>query len=249
MGRFATTVPLYEQFRPPYPTEFFRAVAHELGLRKDHRLIDLGTGPGLIAPGFAPYVGCIVGVDPEPAMLAAARQAAARTSQDFALIETKAEALPMDVGRFDVVTIGRALHWMATEPTAALFDRLVALGGAIVVCSSNSAADGRNPWLGEYNDARRFWSGSAEGERFGHALDTVLRGTSFRVSGTIAVESIHRVRVDDLARRILTFSSSSAAVLGDKVDAMLQDVGRRLLPFSDGCMVDEVVVSTAQVAR
>ena len=25
MGRFATTVPLYEKFRPPYPAEFFRA--------------------------------------------------------------------------------------------------------------------------------------------------------------------------------------------------------------------------------
>ena len=249
MGRFATTVPLYEQFRPPYPTEFFRAVAHKVGLRKDHRLIDLGTGPGLIALGFSPYVGCIVGVDPEPAMLAAARQAAARTLQNFALIETKAEALPMDVGRFNVVTIGRALHWMATEPTAALFDRLVAPGGAIVVCSSNSASDGRNPWLGEYNDARRFWSGSAEGERFNHVLDTILRGTRFRVSGTIAVESIHRVRVDDLARRVLTFSSSSTAVLGDKGEAMLQDVGKRLIPFSNAGMLDEFVVSTAQVAR
>ncbi len=167
MGRFATTVPLYEKFRPPYPADFFRAVSRRLGLRKEHRLIDLGTGPGLLALGFAPYVGRIVGVDPEPAMLAAARKAAAGVAQDFTLIESRAEALPMDVGRFDVATIGRALHWMATEPIAALFDRLVAPGGAILVCTSNSAADGRNPWLEEYNRARRFWSGSAEG---GNAL-------------------------------------------------------------------------------
>ena len=38
----------------------------------------------------------------------------------------------MDVGRFDVATIGRALYWMATEPTAALFDRLVAPGAGAV---------------------------------------------------------------------------------------------------------------------
>src|SRR5712671_2110472 len=123
MGRFATTVPLYEKFRPPYPAEFFHAVSRRLELRKEHRLIDLGTGPGLLALGFAPYVGRIVGGDPEPGMLAAARKAAAGVAQDFTLIESRAEALPMDVGRFDVVTIGRALHWMATEPTAALFDR------------------------------------------------------------------------------------------------------------------------------
>jgi len=101
------------------------------------------------------------------------------------------------------------LHWMATEPTAALFDRLVAPGGAILVCTSNSAADGRNPWLEEYNRVRRFWSGSAEGERYGHGLDALLRGSHFRVGETIAVESTQEVRVKDLARRILTFSTSS----------------------------------------
>src|SRR6201999_2379230 len=93
MGRFATTVPLYEEYRPPYPAEFFRAVAAWLALSEDHALIDLGTGPGLLALGFAPYVGRIVGVDPEPAMLAAARQTAARRAQALTLIESKAEAL------------------------------------------------------------------------------------------------------------------------------------------------------------
>ena len=249
MGRFATTVPLYEKFRPPYPAEFFRAVSRRLGLHKKHRLIDLGTGPGLLALGFASYVGRIVGVDPEPGMLAAARKAAAGVAQDFTLIESRAEALPPDVGRFDVVTIGRALHWMATEPTAALFDRLVAPGGVILVCTSNSAPDGRNPWLEEYNRAHRFWAGSAEGERYGHALDTLLRGTRLRVGETIAVESAHEVRVKDLARRILTFSTSSPAALGEKVEEMLRDVEKRLLPLSNAGAIHEVVVSTAQVAR
>src|SRR6267143_6832872 len=107
MGRFATTAALYGQFRPPYSPEFFRAVVEKLRLGKQHRLIDLGTGPGLLALGFAPYVGRIVGVDPEPGMLAAARKAATAVAQDFTLIESRAEALPMNVGRFDVVTIGR----------------------------------------------------------------------------------------------------------------------------------------------
>ena len=75
MGRFASTVALYEELRPPYPEEFFRTVALRLKLSKQHALIDLGTGPGLLALGFAPHVGRIVGVDPEPDMLAAAIRA------------------------------------------------------------------------------------------------------------------------------------------------------------------------------
>jgi len=39
MGRFATTVPLYEQFRPPYPAEYFRTMAQKLGLSKQHALL------------------------------------------------------------------------------------------------------------------------------------------------------------------------------------------------------------------
>src|SRR6516164_1052655 len=107
MGRFATTAAFYEDLRPPYPPEFFRSVAQKLGLSQRFSLIDLGTGPGLLALGFAPYVGRIVGVDPEPEMLAAASRAAARTSRDITLIEGQAETLSTDLGVFDLVTIGR----------------------------------------------------------------------------------------------------------------------------------------------
>src|SRR4051794_17879708 len=209
MGRFATTVPLYANFRSPYAAGFFETVARRAGLGKADSLIDLGTGPGIIALGFAAYVGRIVGVDPEPAMLEAARQAAARTSQAFTLVESKAETLTADVGSYNVVTIGRALHWLAPEATAALFARLVAPGGVILVCASASAADGRNAWLAAYNEARRSWSHSAEGERHHHDLDTLLRGTRFQVGEPITVESRHQISVSDLARRVLTFSSSS----------------------------------------
>src|SRR5262249_58558123 len=112
MGRFATTAELYEQYRPPYSAEFFRAVARKLALSKRYALIDLGTGPGLLALGFAPYAGRVVGVDPEPEMLAAARSAAARAGAEVTFIEGRAEDLPESIGGFDVVTIGRALPRM-----------------------------------------------------------------------------------------------------------------------------------------
>src|SRR6266481_3709774 len=158
MGRFASTASLSEDLRPPYPPLFFRAVAQKLDLSSAHALIDLGTGPGLLALGFAPYVGRIVGVDPEPAMIAAARKAAARASQPLTLIEGRAEDLPADIGSFDVVTIGRALHWMDRDATLARLERLVAPNGLILVCASFSAMDGHNPWLDAYNTARHAWS-------------------------------------------------------------------------------------------
>jgi SAM-dependent methyltransferase len=255
MGRFASTVSLYEQFRQPYPTEFFRTVVQRLGVTKQQSLIDLGTGPGLLALGFAPFVGPIVGVDPEAGMLAAARAAAERAGQAFTLIEGKAEDLPEDVGRFDVLTIGRALHWMDPTRLAPLFHRLVAPGGVVLVCASTSASDGRNAWLDDYNAARhvwsdeRLWSQSRHGGATHRDLGSVLAGTGFGVTDRIMVESRHEISVHDLAQRTLTFSSSSPAALGDKAGAMLADVEVRLRPFARDGTLSEVVLSIAQVAK
>jgi len=254
MGRFASTVELYERYRPPYPANFFRAVAERMQLSKQHALIDLGTGPGLLALGFAPYVGHLTGVDPEPVMLAAARAAAQRAGVALTLIEGRAEDLPASVGQFDLVTIGRALHWMDRSALGALFARLVAPQGAVAVCASFSARDGRNGWLDEYDTARRawsdekLWSESRLGERAHRDLAGALEGTGFHVADTVRAEATQEVSIADLARRVLTFSSSSPAALGHKVDAMLADIEARLAPFSNNGRLTETVVSIAQLA-
>ncbi|MET4387435.1 SAM-dependent methyltransferase [Bradyrhizobium sp. F1.4.3] len=255
MSRFASTASLYEHLRPPYPPEFFRSVAQKLGLSKRCALIDLGTGPGLLALGFAPYVGHIVGVDPEPAMLEAARRAAARAGHALALIEGKAETLAPDIGSFDVVSVGRALHWMDRDPTLAVLDRLVARDGAITICASFPATDGRNPWLDGYNEARRCWSPvqlweeAGRGTRAHRDLPAFFRGSAFQPTESVAVETSHTVGVQDLARRTLTYSSSSPDALGENVEAMLRDVEKHLTSFSRDGMIAETIVSTAQIVK
>ena len=254
MGRFASTVALYEKFRPPYPPEFFREVAQRLKLTKQHSLIDLGTGPALLALGFAPYVGRIAGVDPEPAMLAAAHESAKRAGYELTLIEGKAEELPQNIARFDLVTIGRALHWMDRTKLPSLFARLVNPEGNIAVCASSTARS-QNPWLETYEEARHAWSDqrllrdSHRGERMDQRLAAALEGSEFHVTKRIRIETTHEVSVLDLAQRMLTFSPSSPDAVGDDVDAMLRDVEARLLPFARDGVVTEVLVSVADVAR
>jgi hypothetical protein len=188
-------------------------------------------------------------------MIAAAREAAARASRAITLIEGKAEDVPADIGSFDVVTIGRALHWMDRDATLARLERLVAPEGVILVCASFSALDGQNAWLDEYNGARRFWSQESLWLESGSAARTYgdlagfFRGTRFHVADLFKVETSHEISVSDLARRVLTFSPSSPDALGNKVDAMLRDVERRLLPFSRHGSITEVVTAVASVAR
>jgi cyclopropane fatty-acyl-phospholipid synthase-like methyltransferase len=255
MGRFASTASLYEHLRPPYPSEFFRSVAQKLGLSKQGSLIDLGTGPGLLALGFASYVGRIVGVDPETAMLEAARHAATRAGHALTLIEGTAETLSPGIGTFDVVTIGRALHWMDREPTLARLEELVARDGAVVICASFSATDGSNPWLAGYNEVRRRWSPAklweeaGTGTRTHRDLPAFFRGSAFQSTELVTVETSYTVSVQDLTQRVLTYSSSSPEALGENVEAMLRDVEEHLASFSRDGMIAETIVSTAQIVK
>lgn len=255
MSRFASTASLYEHLRPPYPSEFFRSVAHKLGVTKQSSLIDLGTGPGLLALGFGPYVGRVVGVDPEPAMLDAARLAASGAGRHLTLIEGKAETLPPDIGSFDIVTVGRALHWMDRAATLARLEELVACDGTILICASFSVTDGRNPWLDGYNEIRRRWSPAklweeaGKGTRTHRDLPAFFRGSEFQPTELITIESSHLVGLHDLAKRILTYSSSSPEALGDNVEAALRDVENHLVSFHRDYAIAETIVSTAQIVK
>ena len=62
-------------------------VKEHLRLSDTDRLLDLGCGPGWLAMAFAPFVGTVVAVDPEPSMLEAARAAAAEIDVRIEFIE------------------------------------------------------------------------------------------------------------------------------------------------------------------
>ncbi len=93
------------------------------------------------------------------------------------------------------------------------------------------------------------WSEAGSGGRTHRDLAGFFRGTRFHAADVIRVETSHEISVRDLARRVLTFSSSSPDVLGDKAEAMLRDVEQRLLPLSRDGHITEVVVTTAQQVK
>lgn len=160
MGRFESTVEYYSRYREPYPAGFFRKVAEQLDFRRRESLLDVGCGPGLLAIGFAPFVGYATGLDPEPAMIAAAEAAAAEAGVGIALIRGRIEQFSPQTA-FDVVTIGRALHWLEREATLAVLRRIVASSGRVLVCGASNLESPVSPWLKAYNDVRRSWHAEA----------------------------------------------------------------------------------------
>jgi tRNA/tmRNA/rRNA uracil-C5-methylase (TrmA/RlmC/RlmD family) len=115
--RFQSTAEYYIQYRPRYPQALINAVAELLALDGRRRLLDLGCGPGFLALAFAPWFEAVVGMDPEPEMLAAAEAEARAAGITRALVLGGSEDLGPHLGRFRLVTMGRSFHWMDRDRT------------------------------------------------------------------------------------------------------------------------------------
>ncbi|MGJ4948786.1 class I SAM-dependent methyltransferase [Bradyrhizobium sp. HKCCYLS20291] len=152
LPRFGSTVPHYVAGRPNYAPALILAVADHLRLTKQHRLMDLGCGPGWLGIAFAPLVGQVIGIDPEPAMLEAASALGTAAGLDIDWIEGSSGSLGPQLGRFRAVAIGRAFHWMDRAETLRKLDALIDEDGAVMLFNDVRPDVPQNSWYKRYSD-------------------------------------------------------------------------------------------------
>jgi SAM-dependent methyltransferase len=137
---FAGAARYYEQGRTPYAPGLADAFARSLALDGRGRLLDAGCGPGTVSLPLAPLFDAVVGLDPDPGMLACASRAAARRGiENVTWVRERAEALPAGLGRFRAVTFAQSLHWMDRSRVAAVVATMLDPGGAAVHVDSRTA--------------------------------------------------------------------------------------------------------------
>lgn len=119
--------------RPAYPTALVDAVA---ALTRGRRVLDLGAGTGHFALRLAERGLQVVCVEPALAMLQVLRARARAGSIELTALQARAEELPFEAGRFDLVLISDALHFLDAELTAREICRVLVPGGALalVIC-------------------------------------------------------------------------------------------------------------------
>lgn len=123
----------YAAFRAGFPESFFdRLAAFGIG-NPEQLLVDLGTGTGVLARGFASRGATVVAIDPDARMLEQARRldSAAGVSVDYRL--GMAEDMPVPDAFADVVTAGQCWHWFDGRRAAVECARVLKPTGAVVI--------------------------------------------------------------------------------------------------------------------
>jgi SAM-dependent methyltransferase len=130
---FGTTADDYARHRPGFPAEAFEAFAAAGIGQAGQRVIDLGTGTGTLARGFAAR-GCVaLGIDASPGMIAAAATGPRPGRGTLGFARAWAETLPIGDARCDVVCAGQCWHWFDRARAAAEVARVLAPGGRALI--------------------------------------------------------------------------------------------------------------------
>lgn len=132
---FGPTAADYATHRIGFPDSLFaRLAARAIGLR-GQTVVDLGTGTGVLARGFA-RAGCrVVGIDISRDLIVQASRLDGQAGVQVDYVLASAERLPLSAASADVVTAGQCWHWFDRRAALREVLRVLRPGGVLVLAA------------------------------------------------------------------------------------------------------------------
>jgi SAM-dependent methyltransferase len=194
--RFTGLATLYGQARPTYPAELVHWCLEQAP--SPQLIVDLGCGTGISTRLFATTSQLVIGIDPNPDMLATAR---AEGAQDYRVGTSEDTGLPDACA--DLIIAAQAFHWFDLDRTFAEVERIGTPRSACVAFWNVRLED--TPFMHGYETLLRTWSTQYEvNERAGRTIIAIRE----RAPHAELRAFMHAVPMDRERVRNLALSSS-----------------------------------------
>jgi SAM-dependent methyltransferase len=213
--------------RIPYVPPFFAEASKQLALDKGTRLLDIACGSGELSSGFSQYCGEITAIDQSEKMLELARS---KVPASVSLVQFDLnQPFSLDIGRFDVIAIGRALRYLKREPLFKLFEQSLTELGSILICGSG--LHGSTPWADTYVQTVRPFQDMSK------PIEPSWRGmfdnAPYEARDVYKATGEMRFSVDDLLNNTLSYRTFSATVSANLHEVKTQ-LTEALRPYFSG---------------
>ncbi|MCB9595559.1 MAG: class I SAM-dependent methyltransferase [Sandaracinaceae bacterium] len=131
--RFSATVDDYRRYRPDYPAALFDWLVEDAALEAGDLVVDVGCGTGISSRALADRGLRVVGVDPNEAMLEAARREGGEVRYVRSDAETlDASVLGEGVERCDAIVGAQSFHWIDLDRALPRFRALLRPEGRVI---------------------------------------------------------------------------------------------------------------------
>jgi ubiquinone/menaquinone biosynthesis C-methylase UbiE len=251
--RFRSAARHYLAGRPAYAPRLIRHIAGFTGLGPDHRVLDLGCGPGMLAGAFAPLTSEVIAMDPEPEMLRIAEAEFGGAGRIRFLRGSSFDLSPA-LGRFHLVTMGRSFQWMDRAETLRRLDGMIEPGGAVALFNNRHRDAPGMEWIEPYRALVRGYA-AADQTHVKRRSDVwvdhevILLDSVFSVLDEIAVIERRQTSVEQLVERALSRSSTTEERLGTAASGFAAEIEALLRPLSTDGLLTEVIATYALIAR
>lgn len=243
MSMFTGTVGFYRQYRPGIPDSVAEVLDAAVDNSTPRRLLDIGTGTGLVVEALLGRFDDIIAIDNDADMLTAADSALRpmlppRTQLRFERT-TAEDFTPPGDWTADLVTICRAFHWLDQVAVLARLDAQVSPAGVVAIFGDNSFWVATSPWkaavrsiIQEYlGEQRRAGTGT-----FNHhdrPYSEIMRESAFSAVDEITVPIQRTWTADSILGYLYSTSFAAPQLFGDRLDDFDRSVRAKLTDFSD----------------